>query len=140
MSLRMSPEERETFLAELHVGVLSISREGAPLCVPIWYDYEPGGNLQVITGENSPKHRELPVGAVVSLCAQSEEVPYRYVTVTARVVAVEPAQLERDLRPMAHRYLGEEFGDAYVAETGADGQVKVILQPEGWRSEDYAKR
>ena len=41
---------------------------------------------------------------------------------------------------MAHRYLGEEFGDAYVAETGADGQVKVILQPEGWRSEDYAKR
>ena len=43
MSLAMSPEERDAFLADLHVGVISIEQAGAaPLTVPIWYDYKPG--------------------------------------------------------------------------------------------------
>ena len=43
MSLKMTKEEREAFLADLHVGVISIARDGrGPLTVPIWYDYEPG--------------------------------------------------------------------------------------------------
>ena len=42
---RMSVEEREFFLADVHVGVLSIPRKerSAPLTVPVWYDYSPGG-------------------------------------------------------------------------------------------------
>jgi nitroimidazol reductase NimA-like FMN-containing flavoprotein (pyridoxamine 5'-phosphate oxidase superfamily) len=48
----MSVQERETFLADIHVGVLSIPRkEGkAPLTVPIWYDYQPGGEVWLIMG------------------------------------------------------------------------------------------
>ena len=42
MSLAMTKEERETFLADLHVGIISIPEEGrGPLTVPIWYLYEP---------------------------------------------------------------------------------------------------
>jgi len=34
---RMNRQEREMFLADLHVGVISIPRpNGAPLTVPIW--------------------------------------------------------------------------------------------------------
>ena len=36
--LTMTKQERETFLAAVHVGVISIERaEAAPLTVPIWY-------------------------------------------------------------------------------------------------------
>jgi nitroimidazol reductase NimA-like FMN-containing flavoprotein (pyridoxamine 5'-phosphate oxidase superfamily) len=36
----MSKEQREAFLADLHVGVISIERaDAAPLSVPIWYRY-----------------------------------------------------------------------------------------------------
>ena len=44
---RMSVVERETFLADIHVGVLSVPRrEGsAPLTVPVWYDYSPGSEV-----------------------------------------------------------------------------------------------
>ena len=43
---RMTEQEREAFLADLHVGVISIPRpDGPPLTVPIWYDYEPGGDI-----------------------------------------------------------------------------------------------
>ena len=51
MSLAMTKQERETFLADLHVGIISIPEDGrGPLTVPIWYSYEPGGELR---GRNS---------------------------------------------------------------------------------------
>ena len=41
-NLTMSKDEREAFLADLHVGVFSVVGEGdAPLTAPIWYSYEP---------------------------------------------------------------------------------------------------
>ena len=48
MSLRMTKAEREEFLAGLHVGIISIAEPGrGPLAVPIWYGYEPGGELWI---------------------------------------------------------------------------------------------
>ena len=46
----MSRDEREAFLADLHVGVLAINDSGqGPLTIPIWYDYQPGGELWILT-------------------------------------------------------------------------------------------
>jgi len=60
MALTMTKLEREAFLAGVHVGIISIAEEGrGPLTVPIWYAYEPGGELRVITGRNSRKGRLL---------------------------------------------------------------------------------
>ena len=60
MSLAMTKQERETFLADLHVGIISIPEEGrGPLTVPIWYSYEPGGELRVITPTTSRKAQLL---------------------------------------------------------------------------------
>ena len=56
MSLAMTREEREAFLAEVHVGVVSIADpERGPLTVPIWYAYEPGGELRIVTDRDSRK-------------------------------------------------------------------------------------
>jgi hypothetical protein len=50
MSFAMSVQEREQFLAGLHVGVLSVAAGGdrGPLTVPVWYEYYPGGPVSVI--------------------------------------------------------------------------------------------
>jgi hypothetical protein len=46
MSLAMSRAEREAFLADTHVGVVSISEDRrGPLTVPVWYRYTPGGEV-----------------------------------------------------------------------------------------------
>ncbi|MEE8311160.1 MAG: pyridoxamine 5'-phosphate oxidase [Candidatus Binatia bacterium] len=141
MSLRMTRAERESFLAGVHVGVVSIPRaDAAPLTLPIWYDYRPGGPLWIITGRTSAKGKLLEIGTPITLCAQSEPLPYKYVSVTTRVSAIEPADQEKDLRPMARRYLGDELGDAYTEQSGIEGQVRVALEPLAWQSEDYAKR
>jgi nitroimidazol reductase NimA-like FMN-containing flavoprotein (pyridoxamine 5'-phosphate oxidase superfamily) len=47
-SFVMTASEREEFLSGVHVGVLAVERAGrAPLAVPVWYDYEPGGELLI---------------------------------------------------------------------------------------------
>ena len=71
MSLRMTKAEREEFLAGLHVGIISIAEPGrGPLTVPIWYGYEPGGELWIVTEGDSRKGRLLKQVERFSLCAQ----------------------------------------------------------------------
>ena len=53
MGLAMSVEEREQFLADVHVGVLAVERpDGPPLAVPVWYDYRPSDELWILTSDN----------------------------------------------------------------------------------------
>jgi len=108
--------------------------------VPIWYSYEPGGEVRVITARASRKGRLLERAGRFSLCAQTETPPYKYVSVEGRIVAIEAADLERDRRPLAHRYLGAAMGDRYVESTRDDVEnVLVRMRPERWLTVDYAK-
>jgi PPOX class probable F420-dependent enzyme len=137
---RMSTAEREDFLAGLHVGVLSIPRtDRAPLTAPIWYVYEPGGEIVVLTGPESLKGRLLSAGTRVTMVAQREAPPYAYVSVEGTVTASEAGQHPELLRTLAHRYLGPELGDQYVAATGGRPELRVSIRPERWLTVDYAK-
>jgi PPOX class probable F420-dependent enzyme len=141
-ALSMTQSEREEFLAGLHVGVLGIERpDGPPLTVPIWYAYEPGGELWFLTSPDSVKGRLIRQSMRFSLCAQSESLPYRYVSVEG-TATISPADKELHSRPMARRYLGTKGGDQYVESGGgeADGEsVRVSMVPERWFTVDYSK-
>ncbi|NBC23405.1 MAG: pyridoxamine 5'-phosphate oxidase [Gammaproteobacteria bacterium] len=137
-STAMTAAEKQQFLTEPHVGVLSIPRPGAgPLTVPVWYDYRPGGELWFLTGRESRKGRLLEVGTRVSLCTQTETAPYQYVSVEGPVTALDE---ERDeLLPMAIRYLGEAQGRAYAEHSREPDSVVVRMAPERWLAVDYRK-
>ena len=144
MSLAMTKQERETFLAGVHIGIISIAEEGrGPLTVPVWYAYDAGGELRVVTGRESRKGRLLARAGKFSLCAQTETPPYKYVSVEGPIISTQPAEIERDLRPLARRYLGVEMGDRYIEQTRnlpehAD-EVLIRMRPERWLTADYAK-
>ena len=145
MSLIMTKQERETFLADVHVGIISISEDGrGPLTVPIWYAYDVGGDLRIMTGRESRKGRLLARAGRFSLCVQTETPPYEYVSVEGAIISTETADIERDLRPLARRYLGEKMGDRYVdrymEETPTDSDnVLIRMRPERWLTTDYSK-
>ncbi|HXX48484.1 MAG TPA: pyridoxamine 5'-phosphate oxidase family protein [Myxococcota bacterium] len=141
-SLTMTRAEREAFLAAVRVGVLSIA-DGArgPLAVPVWYGYEPGGELWFVTDRDSRKGKLLLLVDRVSLCAQTETPPYKYVSIEGPIAAIERADLERHRRALAHRYLGRELGDRYIAGSSAedDGSIVVRVKTERWLTVDYGK-
>ena len=144
MPTNMTKEEREAFLADLHVCVLSINDPGkGPLTVPMWFDYERGGDVWFMAPRNSMKGRRLEVGARMSLCVQDENPPYRYVSVEGPVTAIQSYTIDRDMLPMAQRYLGEKGGEAYVAPQraghGEADSIKVVMRPERWLTVDLNK-
>lgn len=141
MSLAMNSEEREAFLADRHVGVISIETSGGPpLAVPIWYDYSPEIGLWVLTGAHSLKGKALAAAGRFSLCAQVEEPPnYQYVSVSGPIVSIRPSDKEADGRPMARRYFGDALGDLYVDSGASDGSTVFTMRPERWLTVDYGK-
>ena len=137
----MNRQEREEFLAGLHVGVMAIGQPDLPpLAVPIWYDYKPGGEVIILTSSKSVKGRLLEVAEGFSLCVQTEEPPYQYVTVEGPITGVRPADREADTRPMARRYLGPRGGDNYIDSTPHSPDETVYsMRPERWYTVDYSK-
>lgn len=142
MTYAMNRAEREQFLAQPHIGVLSVVENGAPLMVPIWYGYHPGGTVRVITGRESRKARAVRATGWFSLCAQDEAWPYKYVTASGQAAVSGPAS-HADQRAMASRYLGEEGAEQYmdsITESGeADEQVVIEMSPNTWLTVDYSK-
>ncbi len=139
MSLTMSREEREQFLAGVHVGVLCVSSQdgGGPLAVPVWYSYQPGGTVNVITGGSTRKAAAMRAAGRFTVCAQDEHPPYKYVTVEGPASVEEASHDER--LDLARRYLGPEGGDAYVSANPTGGQIVFRMAPERWLTVDYGK-
>jgi nitroimidazol reductase NimA-like FMN-containing flavoprotein (pyridoxamine 5'-phosphate oxidase superfamily) len=144
MSTTMTSEEREAFLAGVHVGVLSLNQEGhGPLTAPVWYAYKPGGEVQFVTEKASRKGKLLEEGRRISLCVQTEAPPYQYVSVEGPIIQIEPSDAERHERALAHRYLGSEAGDRYMESVSGDRDaaesILVHMRPERWLTADYSK-
>ena len=133
----MTRAEREAFLAYVHVGVLAIDQPGqGPLALPIWYQVEDGDVLVGMGGE-SRKAQLLRAAGRATLTVQTEEPPYRYVSVEGPVT-IEARQ--RDDFEMASRYLGPELGRWYADNNpSTDESVVVRLRPERWLTKDFGK-
>ncbi|MEU2824206.1 pyridoxamine 5'-phosphate oxidase family protein [Streptomyces bacillaris] len=138
--MALTRDEREQFLAEPHVAALAVdsAEEGrAPLTVPIWYQYEPGGDLWIMTGRDSRKGRLIGAAGRFSLMVDRLTPTVRYVSVEGPVVSTLPATRER-LVEISSRYLPAEQVEAYVdfAWKEHGEQVVIHMRPQRWLSSD----
>jgi nitroimidazol reductase NimA-like FMN-containing flavoprotein (pyridoxamine 5'-phosphate oxidase superfamily) len=133
----MTAEEREAFLAAVHVGVLAVDDPGrGPHALPIWYLYE-NGEVLIGIDASSRKTELLRAAGRAAMTVQTESAPYQYVSVEGPVV-IEPAH--HDELALANRYLGEELGAWYVEHNPRTADsLTVRLRPERWRTFDFAK-
>jgi nitroimidazol reductase NimA-like FMN-containing flavoprotein (pyridoxamine 5'-phosphate oxidase superfamily) len=140
MDYRMAQEQRETFLADVHVAILSLNQpDRGPLSVPVWYWYKPGGQLWFETEPGSRKGRLLDIGTRVSLCVQDETPPYAYVSVEGPITKIAEDDLEQHQIPMAIRYLGETGGREFIDSLPPTEWKRYILSPDRWLSYDGSK-
>jgi PPOX class probable F420-dependent enzyme len=142
----MTEQERQEFLAGPHVAVLSIARDGgrAPHATPVWYAYEPGGDVTFFTGTQGRRSRKAELigkAGAVSMTVQQEEFPYRYVTVEGTVVSEDRPPSAEQALAVARRYLPEEQAQGFVeAELGhpAPEFVLFTVRPDRWLTFDFA--
>ena len=113
---------------------------GQTLAVPVWYSYQPGGLLTVLTRRRSRKAVAIRASGRFGLCVQDDSPPYRYVS------AEGPVLREDELDPaerlaMACRYLGSAGGIRYVTDNPDPGRENVAfrMRPEYWLSQDQGK-
>ena len=137
--MALSRKEREEFLAEAHVAALAVDAEEgrAPLTVPIWYQYEPGGEVWIMTGLDTRKNRLIQAAGRFSLMIDRLEPTIRYVSVEGPVIDTTPATHDH-LREISARYLPPEKVDGYVdfAAKNHGEQVIIRMRPERWVSSD----
>src|SRR5262249_19652114 len=92
--------------------------------VPVWYSYQPGGLLTVLTGRRSRKATVIRAAGRFGVCVQDDSLPYRYVSAEGPVVnEEEPGPAER--LAMARRYLGTTGADLSPADTPAPPRENV---------------
>ncbi|GGQ08326.1 pyridoxamine 5'-phosphate oxidase family protein [Streptomyces mutabilis] len=137
--MALTREEREQFLAEPHIAALAVDAgsDRAPLTVPIWYQYAPGGDVWIMTGLDSRKYQLIKAAGRFTLMVDRLEPTIRYVSVEGPVVETVTAT-EEDLREISARYLPADRVDGYVAFASAEhgDQVIVRMRPERWVSSD----
>jgi uncharacterized protein len=142
----MTEHERQAFLAEPRVGVLSVASDDdrPPLTVPLWYGYQPGGAITFFTGTFGRKARKTTLirkAGVVSLSVQRAEIPYRYVTVEGAVVDTDRPPAAEQMLAIARRYLPEDQAQGFVTAALAHPGGELVLftvRPDRWLTADFA--
>lgn len=140
MAGKLSLSEREAFLAAKHVGIISVDAGDGkpPFAVPIWYAYEPGGLVTILTSPATLKARLIKAAGAYTLAVQDEEPPYRYVTVSGPLVETVDVADPAERLAVAQRYLGEEGGRGYMAQMGGRPNSAFRMRPATWYSFDFS--
>ncbi|WP_067691016.1 pyridoxamine 5'-phosphate oxidase family protein [Nocardia jejuensis] len=136
--MALTLEDRQKFLAQPHIGALAVASSPgrAPLNVPIWYQYAPGGELWLLTAADSRKLRLLESAGRFSIMAQVLTPTVRYVTAEGPITRTEP-MTDAMHREMVSRYLEPDKVDAYLKVADTYGpQTAVYMRPEQWLSAD----
>src|SRR5215218_7186177 len=147
MPRQMTEKERQQFLAEPRIGVLSVARGGdrPPHTTPVWYGYKPGGSITFFTGTQGRKSRKagfIEMAGVLSLTVQREEFPYKYVTVEGSVVGLDSPPSAEQMLAIVGRYLPEEAAQGFVVAELAhpgSGPVLISVRPDRWLTFDFTE-
>ena len=137
--LVMPRAECEAMLSDVRIGVLSANGgpDRPPVLGPLWYAYEPGGEVQMNIGAQSHKARAVAADPLVSLCVQDEGDAPRFVTVSGRgLLGPDDPALHRAI---AARYLPPDAVEGYLESMAATDMITLRFTPERWLSNDYGR-
>lgn len=144
----MTDEERDAFLAEPHIAVLSVASGGdrPPHAVPLFYRHEPGGDLTFYAQAHGRTNRKVPLiraAGRVSLTVQQPAYPYRYVTVEGTVTGEQAPPDREAMLAIVGRYLPARGAARFVDAELARPDARLILftvRPDRFISFDASRQ
>jgi hypothetical protein len=142
LSLLEDPVAQE-LLGLQHLARLAyVWTDGTPRVVPVWFHWD-GRELVIAGPPNAPKMKALPKNSKVAITIDGETPPYHalFVRGTASTSIVDGMPKEC-LMAAAHRYMGEEAGDAWVAGINqmSPQAARIAIRPEWVAVLDFERR
>lgn len=123
------------FLAETRVGIFAVAAEnGPPAATPVWYLYEPGGNLRIVTSASTRKAKLLARTGTATLVVEESGQNATFVAIDMELVDTRDAEPADD-RELASRYLEGEAVERFVdmaVEHMPDEKI-YTFRPTKWR-------
>ena len=126
---KLTEDEINDFLINYDyvMKLATLSSDGYPYVVPIWYFYEKGV-FSVLGRPNNKWISNIYKNPKVSACIDSPNPPYARVTFKADA-EVADREWFGEWEYLAHRYLGEENGHKYYEETKDVPRVLITIHP-----------
>jgi hypothetical protein len=106
-------------------------RDGTPRVIPIWFHWN-GKEIVLGTPPDAPKMRVLRNGAKVALTIDGDTMPYKALLIRGTIRLDTVDGVAPEYAATSHRALGEEAGQAWLAQAGAlwPRMARVFIQPE----------
>ena len=122
-------DDREAFLQQANIAVLStVDAEGRPHAAPVWYLYD-DGVFVVSSDVGSQKHKNIQSNANICLTIDKRDLPYFAVMAHGRA-EIGPGFSDEERLRLSIRYLGEQLGQAYAAQTRVfEDSLSIRLRP-----------
>jgi PPOX class probable F420-dependent enzyme len=128
----MSPDEARSFCAAgTRTGKIAVvRRDGSPMVVPIWFDFDDDGSLVFTTWHETIKARAIRRDPRVSICVDEEIPPYSFVRIDGRAEISDDADLLAHwARRLGARYMGDERAEEFGRKNAVPGELVVRVTP-----------
>jgi hypothetical protein len=114
-----------------------VSAIGRPVVCPIWFRWT-GRELEVVTFEGAAKLRDLSDGDEVAVTIDTDEFPYRSLTLRGSIRLDAVIGLADSYAIMAQRYLGATAAARWLAHLDGRNQTVIAVRPEWAKFSDLA--
>jgi Pyridoxamine 5'-phosphate oxidase len=115
--------------------------DGTPRVVPIGFHWN-GAEIVLGTPPDAPKMKALHEGARVALTIDSDHMPYKVLLIRGTIHIDTVEGLSPEYAAATRRTLGEEAGNAWLAQFGAvmPRTTRIFIRPDWVAVQDFETR
>jgi PPOX class probable F420-dependent enzyme len=124
-------------LNQPHLAILATNRaDGTTLLSPVWHEWRDGG-FTIVIFTDDVKGRHIRRDPRVTVVVAEDQPPYGGIEVRG-IAELTPCQDLDEARRIAHRYVGQKRGDAWIDLIDVSTQSTLRVVPAVLRTWDFA--
>ena len=139
LALLDDPLAVELLHSRLPARLAYLWTDGTPRVVPVWFHWT-GRALVVCSPARAPKLQVLPSRPVVAVTVDSDEWPYRVLSLRGRASVTRTDGVPEEYAAAAERYLGAAAGRAWVDQVRDMPMGRVTITPTWAHLLDFETR
>lgn len=128
--LLAEPLAQQLLVSSIPARVAYTWRDGTPRVVSLWFHWD-GTDVVLATFGPAPKLKALRTGSRVALTIDTDAAPNHVLSIRGPVEVTTVSGVVPEYARAAARYLGTEYGQAYLASLPADvPMARIAVHPE----------